>query len=170
MAGTRQHLRDGRPGTAGRVSRNSEASSTASAPGVCRRMQGQPTCDTKPRVALRRLLPAGGLHSRSTGHRCWACDGANLVLGPARVEVFVDGCSWRGCPDYGPRPRSNERWWQAKLERNRLRDADTIARLESAGWRVARDWEHEAPAAGATRIREIVLSRAPSWDSRGRVT
>ncbi|WP_375430826.1 hypothetical protein [uncultured Friedmanniella sp.] len=26
---------------------------------------------------------------------------ADLVFGPAKVAVFIDGCFWHGCPDHG---------------------------------------------------------------------
>lgn len=58
---------------------------------------------------------------------------ADIVFGPAKVAVFVDGCFWHGCPEHGTTARANADHWSAKIERNRERDADTDARLADAG-------------------------------------
>lgn len=151
---------DGRPARSRRTRRDTAAASTAASPGVRRRMQDQPARDTRPEMALRRLLHAAGLRYRVDraplpGLR----RRADVVFGPARVAVFVDGCFWHGCPDHGTRPRTNEQWWSDKLERNRQRDLDTETRLLAAGWQVLRVWEHEDPAAAAQRVRAAVQTR-----------
>jgi len=73
----------------------------------------------------------------------------------ARVAVFVDGCFWHGCPEHATWPASNADFWRQKIETNRRRDADTNAKLERAGWRVVRVWEHEDPSAAASRIETL---------------
>jgi len=123
-------------------------------------MQGQAARDTQPELALRRLLHSAGLRYRVDraplpGLR----RRADVVFGPARVAVFMDGCFWHGCPQHGTRPRSNEQWWHDKLERNRRRDRDTDDRLLDAGWQVLRVWEHEDPAAAAQRVQAAVRAR-----------
>lgn len=123
-------------------------------------MQDQAARDTQPELALRRLLHASGLRYRVDraplpGLR----RRADVVFGPAKVAVFVDGCFWHGCPEHGTRPRSNEQWWRDKLERNRRRDLDTDDRLLDAGWQVLRVWEHENPAAAAQRVQAAVRAR-----------
>jgi DNA mismatch endonuclease (patch repair protein) len=120
-------------------------------------MQDQRARDTRPELALRRLLHASGLRYRVDraplpGLR----RRADLVFGPARLAVFIDGCFWHGCPQHGVRPRTNEEWWRDKLDRNRRRDQDTDAQLEAAGWRVLRVWEHENPEAAAGKVRAAV--------------
>lgn len=126
-------------------------------------MQDQSARDTKPELALRRLLHASGLRYRVDRAPLRGLRRrADLVFGPARVAVFVDGCFWHGCPQHGTRPRSNEQWWGDKLERNRLRDADTDTRLKAAGWRVLRIWEHEDPVAAASRVRVALGRSSPS--------
>jgi len=156
----RPYARDGRPGNARRARRDTEAVSTASTAGVRRQMQDQRVRDTQPELALRRLLHASGLRYRVDraplpGLR----RRADIVFGPTKVAVFVDGCFWHGCPDHGTRPRANAEWWRDKLERNRAHDVDTDARLALAGWQVVRVWEHEAPALAAACVWEVVQSR-----------
>jgi DNA mismatch endonuclease, patch repair protein len=61
----------------------------------------------------------------------------------AGVAVFVDGCFWHACPMCGHVPRANNRFWQAKLQRNRERDARVMSELLANKLRVLRFWEHE---------------------------
>lgn len=87
---------------------------------------------------------------------------ADIVFGPARVAVFVDGCFWHGCPEHGTRiPSTNEWYWPVKIKRNKDRDADTTQRLESGGWTVVRVWEHESVAAAVARIEAHLVNRRP---------
>jgi len=63
-----------------------------------------------------------------------------------RLLVFVDGCYWHGCPKCYRRPSSNTQYWDAKVRRNRARDAKNVAHLKRAGWQVLRIWEHQLSA------------------------
>ena len=88
---------------------------------------------------------------------------ADIAFTKARVAVFVDGCFWHGCPIHGTWPKSNAEFWRDKIETNRRRDRDTNERLESAGWKVIRVWEHEDPEEAAKRIASAVRER---WDRK----
>ncbi|MGQ0617216.1 MAG: very short patch repair endonuclease [Acidimicrobiia bacterium] len=126
-------------------------------------MSDQRSADTAPELALRRSLHRLGLRYRV--HR-QPVPGlrrtADIVFGPARVAVFVDGCFWHGCPDHGRRHHEVNGWyWPDKIARNQARDADTDRRLAEDGWTVLRVWEHEAPADAAARIAGAVRSRRP---------
>ncbi len=70
----------------------------------------------------------------------------DFVFTKARLAIFVDGCFWRGCPLCYKQPKSNCRFWKAKVERNRQRDAKIIRELRSRGWSVLRIWEHDLRA------------------------
>jgi DNA mismatch endonuclease, patch repair protein len=146
----------GRPARAARTRREaSAAASTASTPGVRSRMQLQRTRDTAPELAVRRLLHRSGLRYRVDlpplpGMR----RRADIVFGPAKVAVYIDGCFWHGCPQHGNQPRANSEYWEPKLHRNRERDAETDQLLAAAGWTVLRAWEHEAPAEVAARVEQ----------------
>lgn len=116
--------------------------------------------DTKPEVEIRRALHA-------LGHR-FRVDRAvlperrrraDIVFGPARVVVFVDGCFWHGCPEHATWPKANEAFWREKIETNRQRDRDTDERLRTLGWEVIRVWEHEDPVVAAEEIDAIVRDR-----------
>ena len=67
----------------------------------------------------------------------------DFVFRLERVAVFVDGCFWHGCPKCYRRPSSNTRFWDAKVVRNRARDAEVTKALRRAEWKVVRIWEHQ---------------------------
>jgi DNA mismatch endonuclease (patch repair protein) len=109
--------------------------------------------DTGPELALRRELYRLGLRYRL--HRPIVPGvrrSPDIVFGPLRVAVFVDGCFWHGCPQHGTAARANAAFWKKKLAENERRDRDTDGRLKRAGWRVVRVWEHEEPRVAALRI------------------
>lgn len=118
--------------------------------------------DTRPEIALRRALHARGLRFRVD--RPVLPDRrrrADIVFGPSRVAVLIDGCFWHGCPEHATFPKANQGYWREKIETNRLRDRDTDTRLRAAGWEVVRIWEHENVAESADRIERIVTERRP---------
>lgn len=139
----------------------------ASSEAVHKRMSAQRREDTSPEMALRRALHAMGLRYRvhrqplPTSRRK-----ADIVFGPARVAVFVDGCFWHGCPDHGRRKHEVNSWyWPDKIRRNQRRDEDTNAALDRSGWLVLRVWEHEVAKPGAAaevaaRLSDLVRQRA----------
>ncbi|MGW0119631.1 very short patch repair endonuclease [Streptomyces sp. NPDC003327] len=107
-------------------------------------MSRQASRDTSQELAVRRLLHASGLRYRVNvpvpGMPRRTID---IVFGPARIAVFLDGCFWHGCPRHATRPKANAEWWRTKLDRNIARDRETTAHLEAQGWTVLRFWEHE---------------------------
>ncbi|WP_027928287.1 very short patch repair endonuclease [Amycolatopsis benzoatilytica] len=129
---------------------------------VSARMSKQKSRDTGIEMALRKVLHAAGFRYRV--HRRpvkGVRREADLVFGPARVAVFVDGCFWHGCPEHGTWPKNNADYWRTKIETNRLRDANTDAVLLEAGWLAVRIWEHEPADIAASRVIETVRQRRP---------
>jgi len=122
--------------------------------------------DTTPELAIRSELhrrglrfrvdraPVPGLRSR-----------ADIVFGPARVAVYVDGCFWHSCPEHATRPKANAEWWEQKLNRNQERDAETDRFLRERGWTVVRIWEHEDPVEAANRVERAVRPKLETSDS-----
>ncbi len=116
--------------------------------------------DTRPEIALRSVLHRRGLRFRVD--RAVLPDRrrrADIVFGPLRVAIFVDGCFWHGCPEHGSWPKANSEFWRDKIETNRRRDEDTNERLQVEGWAVVRVWEHEDPGVAADRIEQLLRSR-----------
>jgi len=118
--------------------------------------------DTRAELALRKALHQRGLRFRVDRSVLKGVRRrADVVFGPARVAVFVDGCFWHGCPEHATWPKHNAAFWREKIETNRLRDRDTDARLADAGWEAIHVWEHEAPEEAAARIDGVVRQRRP---------
>ena len=130
---------------------------TPSSAGVSERMARVRRRDTVPELELRSELHRRGFRYRIDRRPLKGVPSrADLVFGPAKVAVYVDGCFWHSCPEHGTMPRSNEAFWQEKLARNRERDATVNESLTAAGWIVVRIWEHEDPIAAADRVEAAV--------------
>lgn len=129
-------------------------------------MQANRSRDTKPELAVRKLLHAAGLRYRVSyapvpGLR----RSADIVFSKQRIAVFIDGCFWHGCPEHG---RShfivNNDYWSSKITSNRARDGDTNQRLTAEGWLVLRFWEHQDPRQVARDIADAVAADGkPTW-------
>ncbi|MCT2549061.1 very short patch repair endonuclease [Streptomyces atratus] len=128
-----------------------------SSPGVSARMSRQASRDTKPEVAVRKLLHASGyryrVNERVPGMSRRTID---IAFTRAKVAVLIDGCFWHGCPVHATQPKSNAEWWRTKLERNMARDRETNEHLAEEGWTVLRFWEHEAPGGVAEQVAAAV--------------
>jgi DNA mismatch endonuclease (patch repair protein) len=101
--------------------------------------------DTKPELEVRRELHRRGL--RYSLHSRTLPGSPDLVFRSRRTVLFIHGCFWHGCPHCAVgrrRVKSNTDYWEAKLERNRARDARHRTVLEAAGWRVLWIWECES--------------------------
>jgi DNA mismatch endonuclease, patch repair protein len=127
-------------------------------------MRAQRQRDTKPETALRSELHRRGLrffvHRRPLSGLNRTVD---VIFPRIRVCIDVRGCFWHACPEHGTQPKANSAWWAEKLARNRLRDAETEAALQAAGWNLVVVWEHEDPVAAAERVEHIV--RTWGWST-----
>jgi DNA mismatch endonuclease (patch repair protein) len=118
--------------------------------------------DTKIELVVRSSLHRMGLRFRvdyPIRVEGWRPIRVDLAFTRLRICVELDGCFWHGCPECCARPvQVNGHYWNAKLARNKERDAEQTAVLEAAGWTVLRFWEHEGPeaiaATVARRVRE----------------
>jgi DNA mismatch endonuclease (patch repair protein) len=129
---------------------------------------GNRRVDTKPEVNLRSMLHRRGHRFRKNyqvvaqGLRT----SADVVFPRRRVAVFVDGCFWHCCPQHGTSPKTNSRYWKAKLERNVSRDRTIDAALSMDDWHVIRVWEHEPIDQAVAKI-ETALQHALNPNRRG---
>lgn len=96
--------------------------------------------DTGPERVVRSALHRRNLRFRK--HVAHLSGRPDIVFAKARIAVFIDGDFWHGYRF--PQWRSKlQPYWQAKIERNRVRDKRNFARLRSKGWLVIRLWEHD---------------------------
>ena len=99
--------------------------------------------DTKPEMAVRRLLHGMGYRYRL--HRRDLPGRPDIVFGPRRKIIFVHGCFWHGhsCERGSRLPKSNVEYWQAKIARNVERYSQQLDKLAAAGWTELTLWECE---------------------------
>jgi len=87
----------------------------------------------------------------------------DFVWRKERVALFVDGCFWHGhdC-DRNLTPRSNVRFWEDKISKNKARDHAVTEHLQDRGWKVIRVWECQLGDADALRIALVEALREGS--------
>ncbi|KJS14398.1 MAG: hypothetical protein VR78_10155 [Hoeflea sp. BRH_c9] len=97
--------------------------------------------DTKPEMAVRRLLHRMGYRYRI--HRSDLPGKPDIVFAGRRKVIFVHGCFWHGhdCPRGARTPASNTAYWTAKIARNIERDHETVVQLANAKWATLIVWE-----------------------------
>jgi DNA mismatch endonuclease (patch repair protein) len=107
--------------------------------------------DTKPELAVRKLLHALGfrfrLHSRELP------GSPDIVLPRYKAVIFVHGCFWHQharCR-HANVPQSRPEYWVPKLARNVQRDKTSQIALKTAGWRILVLWECELRDKGLLR-------------------
>lgn len=132
--------------------------------------------NTKPELQIR-----SGIHKR--GFRFRICDKRlpgkpDIVFRKYKAVVFVHGCFWHGhdCSLFRM-PTSRTKFWQAKIEKNRINDERARNTLLSTNWRVLEIWECALRGKGkrdfeATidQISEWLLSTEQSMSIRGKLT
>lgn len=108
-----------------------------------RRMGGIRQRDTGAELSVRRVARALGIR--------YTLDNRDLPGSPdlanrsRQFAVFVHGCFWHrhaNC-SRSTTPKTNTRFWQAKFERNRIRDRDALRRLIRSGYVAVVIWECE---------------------------
>lgn len=142
---------------ANRASRN--GTPPASSDQIRLRMTATKRRDTAPELALRSELHRIGLRYFVDRKVDGTRRRADVVFPVDRLAVYVDGCFWHGCPVHGTVPKQNHKWWTAKLDANRERDADTDEGLRADGWDVLRFWEHDDPVMSALHVKELLTVR-----------
>lgn len=98
--------------------------------------------NTKPELALRRVLHAKGYRFRT--HVRGLPGTPDIVFSRRRAAVFVHGCFWHrhGCgKTYTPKSRRD--FWEEKFAANVERDKRVREALAGEGWRVFVAWQCE---------------------------
>ena len=74
-----------------------------------------------------------------------------------KLVIFIDSCFWHSCPLHGKMPKSNQEFWQKKLQRNVEHDKEVTSYYLDKGWNIMRIWEHDIKE-NFDHIIEIVFS------------
>lgn len=67
----------------------------------------------------------------------------DISLKKYKVVIFIDSCFWHCCPIHGNMPKTNQEFWEKKLNRNVERDKEVNKYYFDNGWNIKRVWEHE---------------------------
>lgn len=60
-----------------------------------------------------------------------------------KLVIFIDSCFWHSCPIHGSIPKSNQEYWQLKIQRNILHDSEVTSYYKKNQWNIIRVWEHD---------------------------
>lgn len=98
--------------------------------------------DTGPEIAVRKALHDAGYRFRL--HRRDLPGTPDIVLPRYKSVIFVHGCFWHGhdCPR-GRIPATRTEFWEAKVCKNKNRDALNGEALLRLGWQVITIWACE---------------------------
>ncbi len=97
--------------------------------------------DTKPEIAVRKMLHAAGFRYRL--HVKDLPGKPDIVLPKWKTVIFVHGCFWHrhvGCGRCTT-PTNNRDYWLEKFNRNVERDEQQRCELVALGWNVIVLWE-----------------------------
>lgn len=98
--------------------------------------------DTRPELAVRSILHRLGYRFRIHRKDLPGCP--DIVLPRHRKIILIHGCFWHGhtCR-LASKPKSNENYWNTKIQKNRERDTRNLEALVHQGWGVLILWECE---------------------------
>ncbi len=72
----------------------------------------------------------------------------DLVLPKHKAVIFIDSCFWHGCKKHGSIPQTRKKFWEAKIERNKIRDKEVTRHYKKHEWKIFRIWEHDLEKKG----------------------
>lgn len=67
----------------------------------------------------------------------------DIAIKKYKIAIFLDSCFWHKCPVHYKRPKSNNEYWDKKIERNVQRDKEVNCYYLEHGWHILRIWEHQ---------------------------
>lgn len=67
----------------------------------------------------------------------------DIVFRKKKIVVFIDSDFWHCHPKRFIKPKTNVKYWKAKIKHNKKRDKEVNHQLRKAGWKVIRLWEYD---------------------------
>ncbi len=97
--------------------------------------------DTKPEIIVRKLIYSLGYRYRLHRRDLPGCP--DIVFGPRKKVIFVNGCYWHrhSCKKGRSIPETRKKFWQTKLQGNKERDLQNRRKLTKLGWKTLTVWE-----------------------------
>jgi DNA mismatch endonuclease (patch repair protein) len=92
--------------------------------------------NTKPELMVRKFLFSNGFRYRL--HNKKLPGNPDIVLPKYKTVIFVNGCFWhghQGCK-YFVIPKTRTQWWEDKIVKTKLSDAENLKKLTDLGWKV----------------------------------
>ena len=106
---------------------------------IKRSMRSNTSKDTSIEILLRRELFKRGVRYRKNVSNILGRP--DIAIKKYKLLVFCDGDFWHGRKNL--EVKTNIRFWDDKIKRNRERDLEYTIRLRDEGWIVLRFWESE---------------------------
>lgn len=113
--------------------------------------------DTTPELVVRRLIHAMGFRYRL--HGADLPGKPDIVLPRHGKAIFVHGCFWHrhACRAGQSTPATRLDYWQAKFDRNVVRDRSNLRKLRRLGWSVLVVWECQTGARKIETLRKRLI-------------
>ncbi len=97
--------------------------------------------DTVLEVEFRKLLKKEGLKFKTNVNKLPGKP--DLFFKDKKFVIFIDGCFWHECKKHFKMPKSNQFFWESKIEKNVQRDLQINKFYKDMGWKILRFWEHD---------------------------
>jgi DNA mismatch endonuclease, patch repair protein len=112
--------------------------------------------NTSPELRVRSELRSLG-HTGYRLHRKELPGKPDIAFLGQRKAILIHGCFWHrhDCKEGQREAKSNLEYWGPKIARNQQRDAEHLAALDAAGWRVLVVWECELRQPEALRAKLV---------------
>ncbi|MGI6608460.1 MAG: very short patch repair endonuclease [Erysipelotrichaceae bacterium] len=111
--------------------------------------------DTSLEIKVRKYLWHHGYRYRKNYHKLPGKP--DIVLTKYDIIIFINGCFWHhhNC-QMGYIPKTNNRFWTKKLQKNRDNDLKNIIELQQRGYYVITVWECELKDDFESRMKELI--------------
>lgn len=106
-------------------------------------MQSNKNRDTKPEILLRQAIWDSGIKGYRKNYKK-IVGKPDIYFTKKKIAIFLNGCFWHQCLHCKPpRPKTNSKFWNDKLDKNIKRDQKNYSLLKIQGIKVIIVWECE---------------------------
>ena len=110
--------------------------------------------DSKIEIRFRKKIWEVGLRYRKNVTKYFGKP--DLVFKKYKTVVFVDSCFWHGCKKHGSIPKTQKKFWEAKINCNKRRDKKVSRYYKKLDWKIFRIWEHDLTRDFDNTLQKIV--------------